>query len=176
MTSFFVPPCPSPSPINPLSHPTCIEPLRGSPTQFPMETTSGIITPHPSHSSPLESVHPSPLFIEAEFPPLVTSGPVPLSPHSPVTSPSFSDPSLQKSLSIFSDKTPLSPSVLPLDSIHFENVTIRRKKKNKSPLDAVDLVPTPYTPLSTRLKLATRKPSSSPQRVLRDSSPQQIDS
>ena len=79
-------------------------------------------------------------------------------------------------MSIFSDMTPLSPSVLPLDSIRFENVTIRRKKKNKSPMDAVDLVQVPYTPLSTRLKAAAHKPSSPPQRVLRASTPQQIDS
>ena len=122
-------------------------------------------------------IPPTPLFIDADFPPLITSGHLPSGspPQSPVTSPSFSDPSLQKSPSIFSDKTPLSPSVLPLDSIRFENVTIRRKKK-KSPLDVVDLVLAPYTPLSTRLKAAARNQSSPSQRVLRASTPQRIDS
>ena len=46
-----------------------------------------------------------------------------------ISSPSFNVPSLQKSLEIFLAKTPTSPTTLPLDSIHFENVTIRKKKE-----------------------------------------------
>ena len=123
-------------------------------------------------SIPSTVISPSPLFSEADFPPLSTSGQTrPQSSGSPslspASSPSFADPSLQKSLSIFSNKTPLSPSVLPLDSIRFENVTIRRKKKSsKPPLDSSDSVQAHFTPLSERLKAAERSHSSS-HRVLR---------
>ena len=95
-----------------------------------------------------------------------------LIPISPVVSPSFADPSLKKSLSIFSDKSPLSPSVLPLDSIRFENVTIRRKKKStKPPHESTDSLQAPYTPLSERLKAVERSHSSTSHRVLRASTP-----
>ena len=128
-------------------------------------------------STHLSDLSPVPLFTEADFPPLSFSGQTrPLSsgspPISPAVSPSFADPSLKKSLSIFSDKTPLSPSILPLDSIRFENVTIRRKKKpSKPPLDSTDAVQAPYTPLSERLKAAESSLSSPSHRVLRASTP-----
>ena len=116
-----------------------------------------------------------PLFNALDFPPLVHSGPcLTISPHSPVDSPSFADPTLQKYLNIFTDKSPLSPSVLPLDSIRFENITIRRKK-HPSSVNAVNLAPAPYTPLSTRLKNADRKPASSSKRVLRALTPPLLD-
>ena len=68
---------------------------------------------------------------------------------SPPKAPEFQDPSLLTALSIFLDKTPISPSTLPLDSICFKNVTI--KKSKKPPLEeSGDLGA--YTPLSTRLK------------------------
>ena len=95
----------------------------------------------------------------------------PPSPRIHISSPSFVDPSLQKSLEIFSAKTPISPSTLPLDSIRFENTTIRKKKKASN--HVMDRAPgtQTYTPLSTRLKNATRNlPASSP-RVLRALSP-----
>ena len=93
-------------------------------------------------------------------------------PQSPVSSPSFADPSLQKSLEIFTIKTPLSPSVLPLDSIRFENVTIIKKRK-KAPTESLVPISTPYIPLSTRLKNAARHQSTSPHRVLRAMTPPQ---
>ena len=133
----------------------------------------------PSFPCPLEDVAPPPLFSEADFPPLTNTGPSTLEtpPLSPTDSPSFKDPSLQKTLNIFSDKTPLSPSVLPLDSIRFENVTIRRKKKStKPPFDSLDLSPAPYTPLSMRLKATDGTSSSPPPRVLRASTPHLTDS
>ena len=116
------------------------------------------------------------LFTDLDFPPLVNTGLTTAGtpPHSLIASPSFADPTLQKSLNIFSDKTLLSQSVLPLDSIRFENVTIRRKKHNSSS-DAATLAPTPYSPLSTRLKNVAHKPASSSQRVLRASTPLQFD-
>ena len=146
----------------------------------PSQDSDAILLEVSPYSSPLisrpqEGASPTPLFSEAHFPPLVSSRPSPLGspPLSPVASPSFVDPSLQKYLSIFSDKTPLSPSVLPLDSIRFENVTIRRKKKSIKPhLDSVDIVSASYTPLSMRLKAAARINSSPFQRVLRASTPQ----
>ena len=138
-----------------------------------LAATPEVRSPLSSPVHPSERFDPSPLFTDEDFPPLVSTGTKPLSPSSPITSPSFSDPTLQKSLSIFLDKTPLSPSVLPLDSIRFENVTIRRKKKSKPPLNAV---PAPYTPMSTRLKEAERMTSSSPQRVLRALTPLSLDS
>ena len=128
-------------------------------------------------STPSTVISPAPLFSEADFPPLSTSGQTrPQSSGSPsispATSPSFADPSLKKYLSIFSDKTPLSPTVLPLDSIRFENVTIRRKKKAMKPvLDYVDSVQAPFTPLSERLKAADRSISSPSLRVLGASTP-----
>ena len=125
-----------------------------------------------SSLTPLKDISPTPLFSEADFPPLSSSGQIkPQSSGSPSissgSSPSFADPSLKKDLNIFSDKTPLSPLVLPLDSIRFENVTIRRKKKStKPPLDSSDSVQAPYTPLSERLKAAESSLSSPSQQVL----------
>ena len=149
------------------------------PPSAPMRSGVSLVAPLcpvPS-SSPLIVSSPIPLFSEDDFPPLTTSGQnrpqSSGSPHKiPAASPSFADPSLKKSLSIFSDKTPLSPSVLPLDSIRFENVTIRRKKKTtKPPLDSTDAVQSPYTPLSERLKAAESSLSSPSHRVLRASTP-----
>ena len=115
---------------------------------------------------------PTPLFSEADFPPLERAGPIPVSPHSPANSPSFADPTLKKSLSIFTDKTPLSPSVLPLDSIRFENVTIRWKKNStKPPLDSSDSIQAPYMPLSDRLKAAESSIPFPTHQVLRATTP-----
>ena len=50
---------------------------------------------------------------------------IPLDPHS------FKDPTLLNSLTIFSDKTPMSPLVIPMASIRHENVTIRKTHKSK---------------------------------------------
>ena len=131
-------------------------------------------------TTPTSDISPVPLFTEADFPPLSTSGQTrPQSsgspPISPAVSPSFADPSLKKSLSIFSDKTPLSPSVLPLDSIRFENVTIRRKKKSsKPPHETTDSLQASYTPLSGRLKAAEHSHSSPSHRVLRASTPDSL--
>ena len=116
-----------------------------------------------------------PLFSEDDFPPLDRAGHNSVSPPSPVISPSFSDPSLKKTLNIFSDKSPLSPSVLPLESIRFENVTIRKKKSKKPSKDVKDSMLDPYIPLSTRLKVVdSHLPSPSPW-ALRAQSPLQID-
>ena len=83
----------------------------------------------PSHT-PLLVVSPPPPFNLENFPPLThsTSPPCMAPPGSPLTTPSFDDPTLLKALDIFTDKSPISPSVLPLDSIRFENVTIRKAK------------------------------------------------
>ena len=130
----------------------------------------------PSSTPPIV-ITPAPLFTEADFRPLPSSGQTrPLStgssPISPAASPSFADPSLKKSLNIFSDKTPLSPSILPLDLIRFEKVTIRWKKKSsKPPLEPSDTVQAPYTPISERLKATERSHSSPSPRVLRASTP-----
>ena len=71
---------------------------------------------------------PPPFNLE-HFPPLHhPSSPTYASPGSPLTTPSFDDPTLLKSLNIFTDKSPISPSVLPLNSIRFENVTISHQK------------------------------------------------
>ena len=67
------------------------------------------------HFASLPSTFPSPII----YPTLPTS-----SLSIPKDSLAFLDPSLLKSLSIFMDKTHVSPSTLPLDSIHFANVTI----------------------------------------------------
>ena len=123
--------------------------------------------------SPPTSSEPVSIFSPIDFPPLVRASSPVIStpPRNLVSSPSFADPSLQKSLDIFSAKTPLSPSVLSLDSIRFENVTIRKKKKASLPVS--DLAPRAqsYTPLSTRLKNVTRNSSASSPRVLRALSP-----
>ena len=94
------------------------------------------------------------------FPPLLPI--VPLSgqaspPHSPISSPSFSDPSLKRSLSIFTASTPTSPSTLHLNSIRFANVTVRKRPKGKRDTK-VDISSTspPYIPLSVRIKDAAR--------------------
>ena len=80
-------------------------------------------------------------------------------PPTPREAPAFLDPSLLNSISIFLDKSPLSPSTLPLDSIHFKNVTIRKAKKPSSEdFGSLGL----YTPLSTRLKNVARHPRTSP--------------
>jgi len=94
-----------------------------------------------------------------DFPPLPSTTSPPShapSPRSPTTSPSLSNPSLQKSLSIFSATTPSSPSTLHLNSIRFENVTVRKKKKEKkgSSRDLSSASP-PYIPLSVHIKDAT---------------------
>ena len=117
-----------------------------------------------------------PLFSEDDFPPLDRDGHNPVSPPSPVISPSFFDPSLKKTLNIFSNKSPLSPSVLPLESIRFENVTIRKKKSKKPSKDVKDSMLDPYIPLSTRLKAVDSQLPSPPPRALRAQSPFQIDS
>ena len=84
-----------------------------------------------------------------------------------MTTYSFEDPSLLKSLDIFIDKSPISPSVLPLDSIRFENVTIRKAKKGGK---TSSQAPTGmYTPLSARIKAAARTHSTS--QALRAMSP-----
>ena len=151
---------------NPHSTPS---PSRGDPNP--------LISPHNALATtppdPVDEPDP-PLFSLSDFPPLNPSIPLVTShPLSPVDCPSFSDPSLQKSLDIFSDKTPISPSVLPLDSIRFENVTIRRKKKNKHIPSSRIIEPpdAPHTPLSTRLKNAARKHASTTPRVLRAQTP-----
>lgn len=69
-----------------------------------------------------------------KFPPLGPTdvGPVEgrdLSPSSAIEQPSFRDPSLLEVLPIFSNRTPVSPSTLPLASIRHENVMIRRGRK-----------------------------------------------
>ena len=73
----------------------------------------------------------------------------------------FSDPSLHKSLSIFTTTTPSSPSTLHLNSIRFENVTVRKKKKDKKGQtgDLSSSSP-PYIPLSVCIKEAARGYSS----------------
>ena len=112
--------------------------------------------------------------MDSDFPPLPGSKPpsVPSPSLGPVNSPSFADPSLQTSLEIFSDKTPHSPLVLPLDSIRFQNVTIRRKNK-KAPPSTSDSSPIPlhYTPLSSRLKNVARNLQPSSPRALRAKTP-----
>ena len=104
----------------------------------------------------------TPLFTPEDFPPLSRKDPSPFltsPPCSPCTEPAFSDPTLMKYLTIFSDKTPVSPSTLPLDSIHFQNVTIR--KKRKKPPENLNLCQDhfPFTPLSVRVKDATKNHS-----------------
>ena len=79
--------------------------------------------------------------------------------NSPPDAPAFQDPSLLTALSIFSDKTHISPSTLPLDSIRFKYVTIRKSKK--PPLEESGDAGA-YTPLSTRLKQAARQSHISP--------------
>ena len=111
------------------------DPLVSSPSPVlnPVVVSSEVLSPSlslPSLPPSLDPEVPPPsIFSDSDFPPL--SCPRPLVntsyPHSPVTSPSFADPQLQKSLEIFSAKTPLSLFVFPLDSIGFENVTIRKK-------------------------------------------------
>ena len=67
-----------------------------------------------------------------DFPPLARQGSCPVmtsSPHSPCSAPAFSSPTLMKTLLIFSAKSPVSPTTLPLDSIRFENFTIRKQRK-----------------------------------------------
>ena len=104
--------------------------------------------------------HPPPAFGSVTSPILEAS--------SPPEAPAFQDPALLSSLPIFSNKTPLSPSTLPLDSIRFKDVTIRksRKAQREEKGDA-------YIPLSTRLKQAARLSSSSPviPQVLRECTP-----
>ena len=126
---------------------------------------SSSFLPTEPHSLDVE-VSPPSIFLDSDFPPLIHPCPIVLStpPHSPISLPSFADPSLQKSLEIFNVKTPLSPSVLPLDSIRFENVTIRKKKN--VPSKSLVPVSAPYTPLYTRLKNVARHQSTSPHRVL----------
>ena len=165
---------PSPHPSSEESHPGTHTSFAAHPIDQPSLKTSPnhvIIASHQVH-------HPSevmpPLFYEEDFPPLSRSGhtPSPSPLHSPTSTPSFADPSLQTSLDIFTDRTPLSPSVLPLDSIRFQNVTIRRRSK-KPPSSTSDSTPQtlPYTPLSTRLKFVARNSLSSPLRALRAKSP-----
>ena len=74
---------------------------------------------------------------------------------SPPEAPAFQDPALLSTLPIFSDKTPLSPSTLPLESIRFKDVTNRKSRKAQREGKG-DV----YTPLSTRLKQAARLSSS----------------
>ena len=50
-------------------------------------------------------------------------------PHSPISSPAFKDLPLLKSLDIFSDNSPISPSTRLLDSIKFENFSQEIKEK-----------------------------------------------
>ena len=88
-------------------------------------------------------------------------------PSSPWDFLSFMDPSLLKSLDIFSDKSPISPLTIPLDSIRFENLTIRKSSKAK-PYDASGPLGL-YTPLLARIKAAARS-LNSPQ-ALRTLSP-----
>ena len=88
---------------------------------------------------------------------------------SPTASPSFSEPTLKKSLSIFTATTPSSPSTLHLNSIRFANVTIKKKSKGNR-VNKVDLssASPPYIPLSIRIKDVARGNSI---RGLRASSP-----
>ena len=100
--------------------------LSDVPSHLPSSSTSPLVPPICEEIvfGSLEKA--VPIFSQADFPPLIPSA---SSPSSPTDAPSFSDPSLLKTLNIFSDKSPLTPSVLPLDSIRFDNVTVRRKNK-----------------------------------------------
>ena len=60
------------------------------------------------------------------------TSPVNIFPTSPREAPTFMDVSFLNSLSIFYDKSPISPSTLPLDSICFKNVTICKAKNPSS--------------------------------------------
>ena len=79
---------------------------------------------HPVDASP-------PPYTLDNFPSLPRTSP-PLcfgSPSSPLTTPSFDDLSLLKALDIFTNKSPILPSVLSLDSIRFDNVTQWNSRK-----------------------------------------------
>ena len=121
-----------------------------------------LVADHQSPSlTPMAAVSSPPPFNLGNFPPLPQSSSPPriASPGSPLTTPSFDDPSLLKSLDIFTDKSPISPSVLPLDSIRFENVSIRKAKKGGK---TSSQAPTGlYTPLSARIKVVARTHSTS---------------
>ena len=113
-----LPPCDSPSrpPLNPTYKPPspiiASSPTRSPQTPFIDTSVDESLRDTNTTDISLEPIRP--LFNDSDFPPLVlTSTP------SPVGSPSFADPTLQKSLNIFTDKTPQSPSVLPLESIRF---------------------------------------------------------
>ena len=77
------------------------------------------------------------------------------------------DPSLLKVLDIFSNKSPISPSMIPMDSIRFENVTIMKYRKDK-PSNASSTT-CHYTPLAARIKEVAR--SYNPPQELRALSP-----
>ena len=127
------------------------------------------MTPH----STIAQDHP-PAFTLEDFPPLQRNNSPVISEtsHSPISSPSFMDPSLLKSLDIFSGKSPLSPSTIPMDSIRFENVTIRKSSKEK-PTNASRSSGL-YTPLLARIK-AVAKSTNSPQALIALSPNSQVD-
>ena len=109
--------------------------------------------------------------MDAPLSPPESTVPLPIiSSSSPHEAPAFQDPLLLTALSIFYDKTHISPSTLALDSIRFKNVTI--KKSKKPPLEDPGATRV-YTPLSTRLKNAARQTRISPvpSQVLRESTP-----
>ena len=115
-----------------------------------------LVADHQSPSlTPTAAVSSPPPFNLENFPPLPqSSSPHIASPSSPLTTPSFDDPSLLKSLDISMDKSPVSPYVLPLDSIRVDNVTIRKAKKG---IKSSSQAPTGlYTPLSARIKTTAR--------------------
>ena len=77
-----------------------------------------LVTPPNASLSPVVPV----LSSLVDFPPLPTaptSPPTSPSPRSPLSSPSFSDPALHKTLPIFSVVTPSSPNTCHLNSIPF---------------------------------------------------------
>ena len=136
----------------------------------PISTTVPPSDPLDLFATPLHSPSDSPPPYTLEnFPPLqrIPSPNSTDTPRSPLTTPSFSDPTLLKALDIFTDKYPLSPLVLRLNSIRFKNVTIQKSRKGKpsssQPPSGL------YTPLSAHIKALAR--AHSPSQALRAKSP-----
>ena len=128
--------------MNPPLFPLALDSLRDFPPLSHNHSTPGT---HHSYPSRIDPQHVGPQVLA---PP--TSSPSRPSSRSPTSSPSFSDPTLKRTLSVFTAATPQSPSTLPLNSIRFANVTIRKSKKKLEP-HALSPVSPPYIPLSVRL-------------------------
>ena len=138
-----------------------LENLKDTTSLDPPTSTKGLLSKGPP---PFTLEHYPTLPLSSNFPPSSFASSPPFPPEnivsqinnlssSPCEAKAFKDPSLLTSLSIFSDKSPISPSTTPLDSIRLKNVTIWKSKKppSEAPGDSGN-----YTPLSTRLKNVAR--------------------